>query len=80
MRSTHEKFKIFSSMPIADAHKTTCVLVAISLDSKKAVDDMIAKIFMAGPRGRFRLLPLKLAGQNRFSTNDGPGHCENGAA
>ncbi len=48
MLLTHEKFKQFSSKPIPDAHKSIGVLVAISLDSKKAVDDMVSKAVKAG--------------------------------
>jgi len=48
MLLTHDKFKSFATKPVADAHKTTGVLVAISLDSKKAVDEMIGKAVKAG--------------------------------
>jgi len=48
MLLTHEKFKTFSSKPIPDAHKSTGVLIAISLDSKEAVDAMAAKANKAG--------------------------------
>ena len=43
-----EKFKSFATKPIADALKTTGVLVAISLDSKAEVDDMVGKAVKAG--------------------------------
>ena len=48
MLLTHEKFKQFSSKPIPDAHKTTGVLVALALESKQAVDDMVTKAVQAG--------------------------------
>ncbi len=48
MLLTHAKFKSFVTKPIAEAHKTTGVLIAISLDSKKAVDDIVAKALKAG--------------------------------
>ena len=48
MLLTHEKFKSFATKPIPDAHKTTGVMVALALDSKQAVDDMVAKALKAG--------------------------------
>lgn len=50
MLLTHEKFKNFATKPIADALKTTGVLVAISLDSETAVDKMLEKALKAGGR------------------------------
>lgn len=48
MLLTHDKFKMFATKPIPDAHKTTGVLIAISRDSKQAVDDIVAKAVEAG--------------------------------
>ena len=48
MLLTHEKFKSFTAKPIPDAQKTTGVLVALALDSKQAVDDMVAQAVEAG--------------------------------
>ena len=48
MLLTHEKFMSFTTKPISDAQKTTGVLVALALDSKQAVDDMVAKALKAG--------------------------------
>lgn len=48
MLLTYEKFKSFATKPIPDAHKTTGVLVAISLDGKTAVDEMATKAVKAG--------------------------------
>ena len=48
MLLTHEKFNSFVTRPIPDAHKTTGVLIAISLDSKEAVHDIVAKAIDAG--------------------------------
>jgi predicted lactoylglutathione lyase len=48
MLLTHEKFESFVTKPIPDAHKTTGVLIAISQESKKAVDDIVAKALKAG--------------------------------
>jgi uncharacterized protein len=48
MLLTHEKFKSFTTRPIPDAQQTTGVLVALALDSKQAVDDMVDKALKAG--------------------------------
>jgi hypothetical protein len=50
MLLTHAKFEMFSSKPISDAHKATEVLIAISLDSKQAVDEIMARAVKAGGR------------------------------
>lgn len=44
----HEKFKMFSAKPIAGAHKTAAVLIALSRESKDDVDEMVAKAVKAG--------------------------------
>ncbi len=43
MLLTHEKFSQFTPHPIADAKQATEVLVALSCDSRAAVDDIVAK-------------------------------------
>jgi predicted lactoylglutathione lyase len=48
MLLTLEKFKSFTAKPIPDAHTTTGVLVAISLESRDAVDNMVANAIKAG--------------------------------
>jgi uncharacterized protein len=45
---THAKFKDFTPKAIADATKTTEVLVALSCDSRGAVDEMVRKAKAAG--------------------------------
>ena len=45
---THEKFRQFSPKAIPNAHETAQVLLALSADSREAVDDMVAK---AGAQG-----------------------------
>ena len=50
MLLTREKFKEFTPNPIGDATKSTEVLVALSLDGRKQVDDMIAKALAGGGR------------------------------
>jgi predicted lactoylglutathione lyase len=48
MLLTHPKWEQFSSKPIPDAHKMTGVLIALSLESKKAVDEMVEKAVQSG--------------------------------
>jgi uncharacterized protein len=48
MLLNHEKFQGFSPNPISDATKQTEVLIALSLESREAVSDMIAKAVAAG--------------------------------
>ena len=48
MIMTHEKFRQFSPKAIPNAHETAQVLLALSADSREAVDDMTAR---AGSQG-----------------------------
>lgn len=48
MLLTHEKFKSFTTKAIADATKTTEVLVALSCDSRQQVDELADKAMAAG--------------------------------
>jgi predicted lactoylglutathione lyase len=48
MLLTHEKFKGFTPKPIVDATKSTEVIVALSAESRAAVDDMVKKAVAAG--------------------------------
>ncbi|MFN0193952.1 MAG: VOC family protein [Aestuariivirga sp.] len=48
MLLTHAKWKTFTTKPIADTHKTASVAVAITLDSRKAVDEMVEKAVKSG--------------------------------
>lgn len=41
MLLTHEKFQSFSPNPVCDAHKHTEVLLAVSVESRARVDEMI---------------------------------------
>ena len=41
-------FKTFTKKEIADAKKTTEVIICLSADSKEAVDDMVSKAIAAG--------------------------------
>ncbi|MGV0028160.1 VOC family protein [Phormidesmis priestleyi] len=48
MLLTHEKFKTFTPNAICDATTSTEVLVCLSTESRKAVDDRIRKAVAAG--------------------------------
>jgi predicted lactoylglutathione lyase len=48
MLLTEAKFKEFTKKPIADAHKSTEVLVALSVDSKEAVSKLVDAAIKAG--------------------------------
>jgi uncharacterized protein len=48
MLLSHEFFKGFTPLPIADARATTQTLVAIQLESRAAVDAMAEKAFATG--------------------------------
>jgi predicted lactoylglutathione lyase len=50
MLLTHDKFRQFTPKRIADAHTTSEVLIAISTDSREAVDDITEKAIAAGGR------------------------------
>lgn len=48
MLASHEQFKQISPRPIADATKGCQVLLSLSLESREAVDGMVAKAIAAG--------------------------------
>lgn len=48
MLLTHAKFAQFTQKPIADAHKTTEVLIALDAPSRAAVDEMVKNAVAAG--------------------------------
>jgi len=48
MLITHKRFKDFTKKEIADAHKTTEVLICLSCDSKEQVDAMVSSAIGAG--------------------------------
>lgn len=50
MLLTHDKYRQFTSKPIADAHKISAVLLCISADSRTDVDSTIGKALDAGAR------------------------------
>jgi len=48
MLASHEQFKLISPRPIADPTKGCQVLLSLSLESREAVDGMVAKAIAAG--------------------------------
>jgi predicted lactoylglutathione lyase len=48
MLLTHEKYKTFTSKPIADANKTSQVMIALSCDSKEEVNRIADAALKAG--------------------------------
>lgn len=50
MLLTHDKYKQFTSKQIADAHKTSAVLLAISEESREDVDATLGKALKAGAK------------------------------
>jgi predicted lactoylglutathione lyase len=50
MLLTHDKYRQFTSKPIADAHATSAVLICTSADSREAVDAIVDSAAGAGGR------------------------------
>lgn len=48
MLLTHAKFREFTPRPVADAHTSSEVLIALSQDSRDAVNDLVGKALAAG--------------------------------
>src|SRR3712207_1118182 len=48
MLLTHDKFRQFTLKAIADAMRTSEVLICVSADSREGVDDMVARAGAAG--------------------------------
>ncbi|MDB5672330.1 MAG: lactoylglutathione lyase [Alphaproteobacteria bacterium] len=48
MLLTHDKYRQFTSKPIADAHASSAVLLCISADSREAVDATVESAVGAG--------------------------------
>jgi len=47
MLLTHDKYRQFTSKPIADAHATSEVLICVSADSRDGVDAMVGQAVSA---------------------------------
>lgn len=67
-----EFFQGFTPKPIADAHKNTEVLIALSADSRAAVDDMLARVLATG--GKEAREPQDMGFMYNRSFNDPDGH------
>lgn len=52
MLLTHAKWKGFTQKEIVDAHKSSEVMIALSCDSKQAVDELMDKVQAAGGKAR----------------------------
>ncbi|HZX76661.1 VOC family protein [Lysobacter sp.] len=50
MLLTEPFFAGFTKKPVADAHKTTEAIVCLSLDSREAVDEIVAKAVAGGAK------------------------------
>lgn len=50
MLLSHEKFQSFTPRPVADARRGTELLLALSLDSREQVDELVRKAVAAGGR------------------------------
>ena len=50
MLLTHDKYRQFTSKPIADTHATSAVLICTSADSREAVDAIVDSAAGAGGR------------------------------
>lgn len=48
MLLTHDKYRQFTAKPIADAHATSQMLLALSVDSREAVDSIFETALAAG--------------------------------
>lgn len=51
MLLTHDRFRDFSPLPVADARKVAQVLLAVSVESREAVDATIERAIAAGGAG-----------------------------
>jgi len=51
---THDYYKTFTAKPIADAHKTSGMLIALSQDSREAVDAITEAAGKAGGKADVR--------------------------
>jgi predicted lactoylglutathione lyase len=48
MLLTHDKYKTFSQRPIADAHKTSAALIALTVEDRTMVDSIVDLAAAAG--------------------------------
>lgn len=71
MLLTEEKFRTFTPKAICDATKSTEVLVCLSLDSRKEVEEMVRKAVAAGGTTYNELLDHGFMVQHGFQDPDG---------
>lgn len=48
MLLTHEKYRLFTSRPIADSHTTSAALIALTVDNRAEVDATLERAVAAG--------------------------------
>jgi uncharacterized protein len=48
MLLTHDKYRQFTARPIADAHKTSAVLIAITVENREDVDSIVDRAVASG--------------------------------
>src|SRR5258708_37834769 len=48
MLLTHDKYRQFTARPIADAHKTSAVLIATTVENRDDVDGIVDRAVAAG--------------------------------
>lgn len=71
MLLTHKKFQEFTSKKIADAHQTTEVLNALSVESKTAVNETVDKALEAGATENYEPKDYGFMFSRSFSDLDG---------
>jgi len=71
MLLTEAKFKEFTPKPVADASKSTEVLVCLSCDSQAAVDEMVKKALAAGGSAPMKAQDYGFMYQHGYTDLDG---------
>jgi predicted lactoylglutathione lyase len=71
MLLTHKKFKEFTRKEIADATKTTEVLIALSMDSRDKVDSFVDKALSSGATKARELADHGFMFERSFNDLDG---------
>ncbi len=72
MLLTQKRFRDFTKKPVSDARKQTEVLIAIDVNSRNEVDDMIKKAVLAG--GKIYMDPQDHGWMYGHSFEDPDGH------
>ncbi|MFJ4266361.1 VOC family protein [Paenarthrobacter nicotinovorans] len=71
MLLTHDKFSQFTKQPIADTKNSTAAIVAISADSREAVDELANKALEAGGAETYEAQDLGFMYSRAFMDLDG---------